>query len=32
VGGRVLLSSPLAIAVGAGVGVGVAVLARLARR
>ena len=31
-GGRVLLSSPAAIAVGAGVGVGVALLARLVRR
>jgi hypothetical protein len=31
-GGRVLLSSPMAIAVGAGIGLGVALLSRLMRR
>jgi hypothetical protein len=31
-GGRVLLSSPLAIAVGAGIGLGVVLLSRLMRR
>ena len=31
-GGRVLVSSPLALAVGAGVGIAVALLSRLARR
>jgi hypothetical protein len=31
-GGRVLLSSPMAIAVGAGIGLGVVLLSRLMRR